>query len=125
MVKLIKSERPDFVQFNYSIIERNAEIELLNVAKEFGTAVIINRPYAGGALFRKIRGKSLPDWCKEIEITSWGQYFLKFILANEAVNCVIPGTSKPKHLKDNMKSGYGRLPTDAEKKRMLQHLDSL
>jgi diketogulonate reductase-like aldo/keto reductase len=125
LVKLIRSERPDFVQFNYSINERNAEKELLNVAKEHGTAVIINRPYAGGALFRKIRGKALPEWCKEMEITSWGQYFLKFILANEAINCVIPGTSNPKHLIDNMKAGFGRLPNDAEKKRMLQYLDSL
>lgn len=125
LVKLIRSERPDFVQFNYSINERNAESELLKVAKEYGTAVIINRPYAGGSLFRKIRDKALPEWCKEIEIASWGQYFLKFILANEAVNCVIPGTSNPKHLIDNMTAGFGRLPNDAEKKKMLQYLDSL
>ena len=125
LVKLIRSERPDFVQFNYSINERNAEKELLNVAKEYGTAVIINRPYAGGTLFRKVRGKDLPEWCKEIEIASWGQYFLKYILANEAVNCVIPGTSNPKHLKDNMMAGYGRLPNITEKKKMLQYLNSL
>jgi len=125
LAKLITQERPDFVQFNYSINERHAEKRLLDIAKDSGTSVIINRPYDGGNLFRKIKGKELPDWCTELNIESWGQYFLKYILGHEAVNCVIPGTSKVKHVKDNMKAGYGRLPNEKERLKMLRHLETL
>lgn len=123
--KLIKSENPDFVQFNYAINDRHAEKRLLNVAKENGTAVIINRPYNGGNLFRLTRGKEIPSWCKELDINSWGQYFLKYILSHEAVNCVIPGTSKVKHVIDNMGAGYGRLPNQNERQKMVDHLSTL
>ncbi|MBT8304413.1 MAG: aldo/keto reductase [Bacteroidia bacterium] len=125
LAKLIKSEQPDFVQFNYSINERHAEISLLNVAKDQGTAVIINRPYDGGSLFRKTKNKALPEWCKDIDINSWGQFFLKYILSHEAVNCVIPGTSKVKHVVDNMNAGYGRLPDSSERKKMINYLTGL
>ncbi len=123
--KLIKSERPDFVQFNYSINDRHAEQSLLNTAKDHGVGVIINRPYGGGSLFRKVRGKALPDWCVDLDINSWGQYFLKYIISHDAVTCVIPGTSKVKHIKDNMQAGYGRLPNVKQREQMLKHLESL
>lgn len=123
--KLIKNENPDFVQFNYAINDHHAEKRLLNVAKENGTAVIINRPYNGGNLFRLTRGKEIPYWCKELDINSWGQYFLKYILSHEAVNCVIPGTSKVKHVIDNMGAGYGRLPNQNERQKMVDHLSTL
>ena len=125
LARLIKSQSPDFVQFNYSINQRNAEKSLLSIAADQGTAVIINRPYDGGSLFRLTRGKALPDWCKEADIQSWGQYFLKYILGNKAVNCVIPGTSKPHHLLDNMGAGYGSLPDEQTRKRMINHLENL
>ena len=123
--KLIKVENPDFVQFNYAINDRHAENRLLDVAKDHGTAVIVNRPYNGGSLFRLTRGKELPDWAKEIDINSWGQYFLKYILSHEAVNTVIPGTSKAKHVIDNMGAGYGRLPNGKEREKMVQYLSTL
>ena len=122
---LIKSEKPDFVQFNYAINDRNAEKRLLNVAKDHGTAVIINRPYNGGSLFRLVKGKELPAWCADLDINSWGQYFLKYILSHQAVNCVIPGTSKVKHVIDNMGAGYGRMPNNKEREQMLKHLFEL
>lgn len=122
--KLIKQEQPDFVQFNYSIDERHAEERLLNIAKDQGTAVIINRPYKGGQLFRKIKGKTLPDWCEALDIKSWGQYFLKYIISHPAVTCVIPGTSKPKHVIDNMMAGHGKLPDNTERQRMLAYLQT-
>ena len=125
LAKLIKQEKPDFVQFNYAINDRNAEQRLLNVAKDNGTAVIINRPYNGGSLFGIVKGKEIPEWCIELDITSWGQYFLKYILSHDAVNCVIPGTSKVKHVRDNMGAGYGRLPNTSERLKMLNHLKSL
>ena len=125
LAKLIKSEKPDFVQFNYSISERNAERQLLNIAHDHGVAVIINRPYDGGNLFRKTRGKSLPDWCAELDIDSWGQFFLKYIVAHKAVSCVIPGTAKPHHVVDNLKAGYGRFPDDKQRERMVDYLRAL
>lgn len=123
--KLIQNEKPDFVQFNYSISERNAEKRLLSVALDQGVAVIINRPYDGGSLFRITRGKTIPEWCAEIDINSWGQFFLKYILTHKAVTCVIPGTSKPHHVADNLKAGYGRLPDDKQREKMLNFLKTL
>lgn len=125
LIKIIKNERPDFVQFNYSINQRNAENKLLHTAKEFGTAVIINRPYDGGSLFRLTRGKSLPNWCNDLDINSWGQFFLKYIVSHPAVTCAIPGTSKPHHLIDNMKAGYGRLPNSMERQKLLSFIKTL
>lgn len=125
LAKLIKKEHPDFVQFNYSINNRHAEQQLLDIARDHGVAVIINQPFDSGNLFRKIRGKHLPGWCAEIDINSWGQYFLKYILGNEAVNCVIPGTSQVKHVIDNMGAGYGRLPNANERNKMIAHLNTI
>lgn len=123
--KIIRQERPDFVQFNYSIRSRNAEKSLLPTAQQYGTAVLINQPFESGQLFRKVKGKPLPDWAADHDITSWGNYFLKFILAQEAVTCVIPGTSDPKHLLDNMGAGYGSLPDAAGTERMAAYLKTL
>ena len=120
---IMKSERPDFVQFNYSIDRREAEDRLLPAAKDLGVAVLINRPYGGGNLFSKVKGKALPEWAKDFGINSWGQFFLKYILSNEAVTCVIPGTSKPKHLVDNMLAGYGRLPDQSTREKMVEYIN--
>lgn len=108
--QIIKSEKIDFVQFNYSLRVRNAERRLLEAARDRGVAVIINEPFEKGELFSAIKGKALPEWATEYDINSWGQFFLKFILSHPAVNCVIPGTSNPKHAADNMGAGYGRMP---------------
>lgn len=122
---IIKSEQPDFVQFNYSISSRHAENSLFDTAEKFKVATLINQPYGGGSLFRTVRGKELPPWAKEWEIHSWGQYFLKFILSNDKVSCVIPGTSKPHHMIDNMGAGFGRMPDSITRGKMLSHLKSL
>ncbi len=123
--KIIKAERPDFVQFNYSIRSRHAENSLFKTAEKYGTATIINQPYESGSLFRLTRGKVLPEWAKEQDINSWGQYFLKFILSNKSVGCVIPGTSKPHHMIDNMAAGLGKLPDSNTRNKMLSYLKSL
>ena len=120
---IMKNEKPDFVQFNYSIDVRTAEKRLLPAAKNLGIAVLINRPYGGGNLFSKVRGKSLPEWTKEFDINSWGQFFLKFILSHDAVTCVIPGTSNPKHIVDNMLAGYGKLPDKSARDRMVNYFN--
>lgn len=122
---IIRQEKPDFVQFNYSIRSRHAEESLFKTCREHGTATIINQPYESGSLFRKVKGKDLPDWASDYDINSWGQYFLKFILSNEAVTCVIPGTSKPEHVIDNMMAGYGELPDTVGREKMVDHLKTL
>ncbi len=120
--RLVKTKQYDFVQFNYSIAEREAEERLLPACAESGTAVIINRPFAQANLFSRVRGRELPAWAAEFECQSWAQYFLKYILAHPAVTCVIPATSKPKHLVDNMRAGLGRLPDGAMRAKMIQAL---
>ncbi|MEO1011049.1 MAG: aldo/keto reductase [Bacteroidota bacterium] len=123
--KIIRKEKPDFAQFNYSINSRHAEKSLFGICQENRTAVIINQPYDSGFLFRQVKGKKLPAWAADYDIKSWGQYFLKFILSQEAVTCAIPGTSKPKHVIDNMGAGYGKLPDDIGREKMATYLKSL
>lgn len=122
---IIRSEKIDFVQFNYSIRERSAEKSLLPSAMERGVAVIINVPFDKNSLFKTVHGKKLPEWAKDYDIKSWGQYFLKYIISHPAVTCVIPGTSDPEHLADNMGAGFGKLPGEKGRKEMVDYLESL
>src|SRR3546814_19479721 len=93
---VIESESLDFVQLPYSIALRDAEKRLLPLAAERGVAVVVNRPFEGGAMFPKTRGKPLPAWANEFDCKRWGQFFLQIIPAPPDVHCVLPGTSKPK-----------------------------
>src|SRR6059036_3118954 len=106
--KIMRSEKLDFVQINYSLMEPDAEERVLPLANERGIAVIVNRPFGAGDLFDKVRSKPLPDWAAEFECRSWAQFFLKWIVAQPAVTCVIPATNNPRHLEDNMQAGVGR-----------------
>ena len=121
MEQILRTERLDFVQLPYSIGVRVAEEKLLLAARETGTAVLVMRPFEGGNLFASTRDKPLPDFVKDWA-SSWGQAFLKFILAHDAVTCVIPATSKPQHMRDNIEAGYGRLPSEEERKRLIELL---
>ena len=122
---ILQQEPLDFVQFSYNIENRTVEQRLLPLAQERGIATLINRPYQRGSLFRKVRGKSLPDWAADFDCASWGQFFLKFIASHPGVTCIIPATSKLKHMVDNMAAGYGRLPDAATRQRMIKYLESL
>ncbi|PYK22618.1 MAG: aldo/keto reductase, partial [Verrucomicrobia bacterium] len=108
--KLIRSEKFDFLQINYSLMERDAEESVLPLARERGIAVIANRPFGAGDLFEKVRSKPLPEWASEFDCRSWAQFFLKWIVANPAITCAIPATDKSRHLEDNVQGGIGRLP---------------
>ena len=120
--RLLKTREWDFAQFNYSLAEPEAETRLLPACAELGVAVIVNRPFAEGALFRRVKGKELPPWAAEIGCASWAQFFLKWILSHPAVTCAIPGTSKSTHLEDNLQAGVGRLPDPATRRRMAEYL---
>lgn len=123
--KILQQIPLDFVQFSYNILDRDVEQRLLPIACEQGIATLINRPYQRGGLFRKVRGKPLPAWASEFDCASWGQFFLKFIVSHPDVTCVIPATSKLKHMVDNMAAGYGRLPDEATRRRMIETIESI
>jgi aryl-alcohol dehydrogenase-like predicted oxidoreductase len=115
----------DFLQINYSLAERSADKRLLDLAADLRVAVIINRPFAEGALFRRVAGKPLPAWAAEFGGASWGQFFLKWILAHPAVTCVIPGTRSAKHVEDNLGAAAGPLPDAAVRRKMAAYIDAL
>jgi diketogulonate reductase-like aldo/keto reductase len=116
---VMRAEKWDFVQLNYALDDRTAERRLLPLAAERGIAVIVNQPFGGGGLLRKLSSRTLPGWAAEIGCTSWAQVLLKFVLANETVTCVIPGTGKPEHMRDNVQAGLGTYPDAAMLKRMI------
>lgn len=122
---ILKKAPFDFVQFSYNIADRVVEQRLLPIAADRGMAILINRPYQRGALFRQVRGKPLPKWAAEFDCTSWSQFFLKFVVSHPAVTCAIPATSKAHHMVDNMSAGFGRLPDVGMRKRMIQYYESL
>jgi diketogulonate reductase-like aldo/keto reductase len=111
----------DFVQLGYSLATRAAETELLETAAARGVAVIVNQALERGDLFRRVRRRPLPDWVREFDCTSWAQLFLKYILAEPAVTCVIPATGNPEHMRDNVTAGFGRLP-DARQRQQIRRL---
>ena len=115
----------DFVQVNYSLAEPEADRRLLAAAAASRTAVIVNRPFAEGAMFGRVRGKALPEWAKDIGCATWAQFFLKWILGHPAVTCVIPGTRNAKHVADNLGAAVGALPDEAMRRRMAAHFNSL
>jgi diketogulonate reductase-like aldo/keto reductase len=120
LLDIMRREPLDFVQFSYNIDNLDAERSLLPLAADRGIATMINRPYQRGSLFRKSKGKPLPELASEIDCKSWGQFYLKFILGHAAVTCVIPATSKEKHMRDNMQANFGRLPSAAQRAEMLR-----
>jgi diketogulonate reductase-like aldo/keto reductase len=120
----LKTKQYDFLQINYSLGERESENRLLPLAQELQVAVIANRPFAEGALFRRVKGKPLPPWAAALGIESWAQYFLKWIVSHPAVTCAIPGTGNPKHMQDNLGAGVGNLLSAEQRKQMTEHFDA-
>lgn len=116
--RIMRSQKPDFVQINYSLVDRGAAQRILPLAQELRMAVIINRPFGGGGVLRSIAAKPLPAWTAEFDCHSWAQFLLKWIVAHPAVTCVIPATNNPQHLEDNMAAGVGRLPDAKTRQRM-------
>ena len=124
-IQVMRSEPLDFVQFSYNIQDRAAEQTLLPLAQERGIATMINRPYQRGQLFVRSRARALPALAAELDCDSWGQFYLKFILGHPAVTCIIPATSSPGHMADNMQANFGRVPDAAQRRQMLNIFESL
>lgn len=122
---ILKKHKFDFVQFTYNIANRTVENRLLPIAMDRGIAVLVNRPYQKGNLFRWVKGKPLPGWAKEIDVTSWGQFFLKYVVSHPGVTCAIPATTKVKHMLDNMSAQFGRLPDAKMRDEMVKYVRSI
>jgi len=114
----MRSQKPDFVQINYSIADRGAAQRILPLAQELRMGVIINRPFGSGGVIRAVQGRPLPPWAAEFDCHSWAQFLLKWVVSHPAVTCVIPATNNPQHLEDNMGAGFGRLPDAKTRERM-------
>jgi diketogulonate reductase-like aldo/keto reductase len=125
VTKLLRTEKLDFLQVNYSLSEPEADKEILPLARDRGVAVLVNRPFGGGELFARVRQKPLPDWAGEFDCGSWAQFLLKWIIAHPAVICAIPATGNVRHLEDNMRSGMGRLPDAKQRQRMVDLISQL
>jgi len=110
---VLRAEALDFVQINYALNDREAERRILPLAAERGVAVLINQPFGGGGLLRRLLPRDLPPIAGEIGCTNWAQVLLKFVLGHPAVTCVIPGTAKPEHMADNLRAGFGPMPDEA------------
>lgn len=122
---IMRTQQLDFVQFTYNMLDRKAEKTLLPLAQDKGIAVIINRPFQRGGLFDKFERYPLPGWAKEIDCMNWAQFFLKFIISHPAVTCAIPATSQIEHLRQNIAAGYGRLPDEVMRKKMVTYIKNL
>jgi aryl-alcohol dehydrogenase-like predicted oxidoreductase len=119
IAEVVRASKPDFLQINHSVTNRGIETRVLPLAKELGVAVLTNRNFNDGALFRQVQGKALPGWAAEAGVTSWAQMFLKYSLSHEAVTAVIPATGKPDRQSDNLKAGFGPLLTPAQQKELI------
>jgi diketogulonate reductase-like aldo/keto reductase len=123
--QIMRTEQLDFVQFSYNIDNRLAEERLLPISADRGIATLINRPFQRGALFRKAKGKPVPELAKELGCESWGQFFLKFIIGHPAATCLIPATSKVHHMEDNMGANFGPVPDESQRREMLKIYQAL
>lgn len=125
MEAVIKREKPDFVELNYSLGDREVEARLLPACADAGSAVLTALPFGRNSLFRAVRGREVPEWAKEFGATTWGQFFLKYLIGHKTVTAVIPGTTKAEHMAENIAAGRAPLPDEAMRKKMVAFFDAL
>ena len=122
---IMRNEPIDFAQFSYNIGNRLAEQTLLPLAADKGIATMINRPFQKGELFQKVRGEALPGIARDLDCSTWAQFFLKFILGHPATTCIIPATSKAHHMSDNMAANFGAVPDEEQRQEMIEEFEDL
>jgi aryl-alcohol dehydrogenase-like predicted oxidoreductase len=122
---VLRREKPDFFQVDYSLADRDAEKRLLPAARDVGAAVLTALPFGRSSVFSAVRGKSVPEWARDFDATTWPQFFLKFLLGHQAVTAVIPGTTNPSHLADNISAGRGRFPDARQRQAMIEFFQAL
>jgi aryl-alcohol dehydrogenase-like predicted oxidoreductase len=115
----LKAEKFDFLQINYALDDRDADKRILPLARDHGVAVLCNRPFGGGGLLSRLKNKSLPSWAGDVAAQSWAQLALKFVLANPAITCAIPGTGKPSNMADDAAAGIGNLLNDSQRRDLI------
>lgn len=125
MMELMKTGTVDFIQVNYSPLETEADQKILPLAQELGVAVTINRPFINGEYFSRVRGHDVPEWASEFDCDNWAAFSIKFILSHPAVTCVLTETANPKHATQNLDAGFGRLPDEKTRQRIVNHLRHL
>ena len=123
MIAAMRAHTLDFIQVDYSITNREAASTILPLAAERRVAVLVNLPFGRSSLFREAAGRPLPPWAADIDVKSWAQYFLKYVISHPAVTCAIPGSTKVSHLIDNQGAGRGRLPDKSLRRRMEEYWD--
>lgn len=123
--QLMRSQRLDFVQLTYNVLDREVEERLLPLAAERGIAVLANRPFQEGALLRRLQRHPLPAWAGEVGCSSWAQFALKFVISHPAVTCAIPATTRVDHVQENMACAAGPMPDAAQRRRMAAHAAGL
>ncbi|WP_339803919.1 aldo/keto reductase [uncultured Marinobacter sp.] len=125
LARIMEQEPLDFVQLTYNVLDREAEQRLLPLARERGIAIIVNRPFQGGSLFRRYQSRPLPAWAGEVGCRNWAEFFLKFIVSHPAVTCAIPATTRVEHMEENMGALYGRLPDEQQRWQMAEYVAGL
>ncbi len=123
--RFINRQKPDFIQINYSITEREAEERMLPMCQDLGIGVIINRPFMNGEYFRRLGDRALPEWAAEFDCETWAQFSLKYILPHPAITCVLTETSNPAHMTENCRAALGRMPDESQRKRMAAVIDQV
>lgn len=121
----MRAESPDFVHLNFSVVETRAEERLLPLAADRGMAVLINRPFLNGSWFGLVAGHELPAWAAEFDCASWAQFSLKYILSHPAVTCVLTETTNPRHMEENLRAAFGRLPDETTRRRIRELAEEL
>jgi aryl-alcohol dehydrogenase-like predicted oxidoreductase len=124
MVEYMRKYPFDFVQVDYSLANRDAAATVLPVALERRMAVLANIPFGRGELIRDAQARPLPVWAADIDVTSWGQFLLKYVISHPAVTCAIPGSTQVAHLEDNQRAARGRLPDEVMRNKMERYWDA-
>ena len=125
IMEIMRSAPIDFIGIDYAIDSREAADRVLPLAEDLGIATLIYQPFGRTRLWRRVAGRDLPEWAAEIGVSSWAQFFIKYIAAHPAVTCVTPATSRPVNMIDNLGGGVGELPDAAMRRRMLEVVDAL